>query len=132
MATELDTRATLLRANETPSPSGLGTTAWTLPPDLLTEAVRRLQASALLYALAYSLASFGPTLLIPEARARLLADPLHWLPNMMSVGGALFFAWFISRPSLSDTRKLYAGLTFEVLGSLGIAVAEYLGVTAPI
>jgi serine/threonine-protein kinase len=132
MATELDTRTTLLRADETPPPPGLGTTAWTLPPDLLAEAVRRLQASALLYALAYFLASFGPTLLIPAARARLFADPWHWLPNMLSVGGALFFAGFIARPSLSAKQKLYAGLCFEVLGALGIAVAEYANVAAPI
>jgi len=108
------------------------TTAWTLPPDLLTEAVRRLQASALLYALAYFLASFGPTLLIPEARAMLWADPLYWLPDMLSVGGGLFFAWLMSRPTLSPKQKLYAGLCFEVLGSLGIAAAEYLNITAPI
>ncbi|MEZ0332506.1 MAG: hypothetical protein ACAI18_00750, partial [Gemmatimonadales bacterium] len=132
MATDLDTRTTLLRADEGPSQSGLATTAWTLPPDLLTEAVRRLQVSALLYAIAYFLASFGPTLLIPEDRAMLLADPLHWLPDMLSVGGALFFAWLMSRPALSAKQKLYAGLCFEVLGSLGIAAAEYMDITAPI
>jgi serine/threonine-protein kinase len=132
MPTELDSRATLLRADETPVASGLGKTAWSLPPDLLMEAVRRLQASALLYALAYFLASFGPTLLVPEARAIFLADPLHWLPDMLSVGGALFFAWLIGRPRLSPKQKLYAGLCFEVLGSLGIAASEYMYVTAPI
>ena len=132
MATDLDTRTTLLRADETPSRSALGITAWTLPPDLLTEGVSRLRASALLYALAYFLASFVPTLLIPEARTKLLAHPRHWLPNMMSVAGALAFAWLISRPGLSPKQKLYAGLGFEVLGSLGIAVAEYLDVIVPI
>jgi serine/threonine-protein kinase len=94
--------------------------------------VGRLQASALLYALAYLLASFGPTLLVPEARAIFVAHPLHWLPDMLSVAGALFFAWLIGRPKLSPSQKLYCGLGFEVLGSLGIAAAEYMNVTAPI
>jgi serine/threonine-protein kinase len=51
---------------------------------------------------------------------------------MLSVSGGLFFAWLMGRPKLAPKQKLYAGLCFEVLGSLGIAAAEYMNVTAPI
>jgi hypothetical protein len=50
-ASDLDSRTTLIRADSAPSDSGRRTSSWTLPPDLLSEAVGRLRSSALLYAL---------------------------------------------------------------------------------
>jgi hypothetical protein len=55
-----DSRTALIRADSAPSGSGRRTSSWTLPPDLLAEAVGRLRSSALLYALAYFLAAFFP------------------------------------------------------------------------
>jgi serine/threonine-protein kinase len=131
MATEIDSRTTLLRADSAPSRAG-PTASWTLPPDLLAEAVERLRVSALLYALAYFLAGFLPALVAPESRARLVDDPAQWAPRVLSIGAALALAWLLSRRGLSARLKLYAGLGFEVLGSLGIAVVEYQSVISPI
>ncbi|MBA2460110.1 MAG: hypothetical protein H0V43_14295, partial [Gemmatimonadales bacterium] len=58
MTTDLDSRATLIRDDAAPSGSGRQTSSWTLPPDLLAEAVLRVRSSALLYALAFFLAAF--------------------------------------------------------------------------
>jgi hypothetical protein len=132
MASDLDSRTTLIRADSAPSDSGRRTSSWTLPPDLLAEAVGRLRASALLYALAYFLAAFLPPLVVAERRAMLAANPGHWIPRVLSVGVALTLAWLAGRREIPARLKLYAGLGFEVLGSLGIAVVEYQHITAPI
>jgi eukaryotic-like serine/threonine-protein kinase len=131
-AVEPDLRTTLIRTDDASTQTGRTSSAWSLPPDLLEEAVRRLRTSALLYSVAYFLASFGPALLFPEVRALLFNHPPHWVPGVLSISGALAVAWLVSRPRLSSRHKLYAGLGFEVLGSLGIAVAEYQGVLSPI
>lgn len=132
MLSNLDSRTTLIRAASARSDSGRRTSSWTLPPDLLTEAVGRLRSSALLYALAYFLAAFLPMLLVDERRAILVATPSQWIPRVLSIGVALTLAWLASRREIPARLKLYAALGFEVLGSLGIAVAEYQGITAPI
>jgi hypothetical protein len=132
MANELDPRTTLVRADSAPSESGRRTSSWTLPPDLLAEAVGRLRSSALLYAVAYFLAAFVPALVVPEERVRLAANPGQWIPRVFSIGVALTLAWLASRRGISARLKLYAALGFEVLGSFGIAVVEYQHITAPI
>ena len=132
MAGDLDSRTTLIRADSAPSETGRRTSSWTLPPDLLAEAVGRLRSSALLYALAYFLAAFLPVLAVDERRAALAADPGQWIPRVLSIAVALTLAWLASRPGIPARMKLYAALGFEVLGSLGIAVAEYQGITAQI
>jgi eukaryotic-like serine/threonine-protein kinase len=132
MVSDLNSRATLIRADSAPSDSGRRTSSWTLPPDLLAEAVGRLRSSALLYALAYFLAAFLPALVVHERRAMVAANPSQWIPRLLSIGVALTLAWLASRRGIPARLKLYAALGFEVLGSLGIAVVEYQHVTAPI
>jgi eukaryotic-like serine/threonine-protein kinase len=127
-----DSRTALIRADSAPSGSGRRTSSWTLPPDLLAEAVGRLRSSALLYALAYFLAAFFPVLAVDERRAMLVATPSQWIPRVLSIGVALTLAWLASRRGIPARVKLYAALGFEVLGSLGIAVAEYQRITAQI
>lgn len=127
-----DTKATLVRSGDGPTRSGRRTSAWSLPPDLLAEAVRRLRASALLYALAFFLAGILPNLLTAEHRAKFFADPRHWLPGTVSITGALIVAALASSRGLSATLKMRIGLVLEVLGSFGIAAAEYHRIVAPI
>ena len=69
MPSDDQSQASLIRAEAAPTTAGGRHRSWTHPPDLLREAVRRLRASALLYAGAYFLAGLLPALLIPEARA---------------------------------------------------------------
>jgi hypothetical protein len=129
---DFESHATLIRAASARSDSGRQTRSWTLPPDLLVEAVGRLRSSALLYALAYFLAAFLPVLVVGERRAMLAGNPGQWIPRVLSIVVALTLAWLASRPGIPARFKLYAALGFEVLGSLGIAVAEYQSISAPI
>ena len=132
MASDPHSRTALIRAEEARSAAGSGHRSWTLPPDLLAEAARRLRPSALLYATAYFLAGLLPALLIPEARAILFSAPVVWLPRALAIGGALTLAILASLPRVSDRWKIGFGLVFEVLGSVGIAAAEYQDITGPI
>src|SRR5262245_34453053 len=125
-------KATLIQAEESRPTSSTRTTSWTLPPDLLTEAVRRLRPSAVLYAVAYFLADLLPALVIPDIRAAVFSTPSHWLPPVLSIAGALVVAVLVSLPGISDRVKIWFGLGFEVLGSFGIAAAEYQEITSPI
>jgi len=125
-------KATLIQAEESQPTSGSRATRWTLPPDLVTEAVRRLRPSAMLYAVAYFLAGLLPALIIPEAHAFMFGSPNHWLPPVLSITGGLLVAALVSVRTISDRVKVWIGLGFEVLGSFGIAAAEYQNVTSPI
>jgi hypothetical protein len=132
MPNDDQSQATLIRAEGAWTTAGGRHRSWTLPPDLLREAVRRLRASALLYSLAYFLAGVVPALLIADARATFFGSPGHWLPAVLSVVGGVALAGLVSYPGLSDRVKVGVGLIFEVLGSFGIAAVEYQHVSAPI
>jgi len=125
-----DSQATLIRADSLEG--SRQHRAWTLPPDLLADAVRRLRASVLIYALGYFLAGVAPAVLIPEARRVMFSTTSLWFPPILSIAGALAVVVLISSKLLTDLTKLRIGLGFEVLGSFGIAAAEYQYVQAPI
>jgi len=132
MTSDTDSRATLIRVDgAAPAASGR-TGAGTLPSDLREQAVSRLRAAALLYALAFFLAGPLGSLLNPGRRATYLAEPKEWLPGALSIAGALTVAWLVSLDRLSPRAKVRVGLGFEVLGSLGIAAAQYHDIAAPI
>ncbi|MDH4043526.1 MAG: serine/threonine protein kinase [Gemmatimonadota bacterium] len=109
-----------------------------LPADFLTESVRRLQTVALLYAIAFFLAAVFPNILClviarftPQAvcapyftTARLVIPPT--VSILMGLGAFALIRW--GRQSSATTLNL--GLAFEVLGSFGIALAEYSGVAS--
>jgi len=126
-----DSKTTLIQTDVAASRAGQRTSAWTLPPDLEAEAVRRVRALALLYALAYFLAGLLPPLLSAEGRTMLMSGMIHWLPPVLSIVGALVVAWLLSRPGLNTAVKMIAG-AFGILGSYGIAAAEYHDIVSPI
>lgn len=132
MPTDPNSQTALIRAEEVRSSGDSRHRSWTMPPDLLAEAVRRLRPSALLYAVAYFLAGWAPNLLIAEDRALLFSTPGRWVPRALSLAGALTLAVLASLPRIPDRMKAGFGLAFEVLGSIGIAAAEYQDITAPI
>ncbi len=126
-----DSRATLIRPEES-SAASRRSRPWSMPPDLLADATKRLRAAVLIYALGFFLAGLAPALVFTHAREMLFASPAFWLPPIASITGALGIAALITWTSFTDRAKLRIGLGFEVLGSFGIAAAEYQGVTAPI
>jgi hypothetical protein len=121
MPSDPDLKATLLRPDAAPSRASRGTGSWALPPDVREEAVRRVRAVALVYALAYFLAGPALALISDAGRKLLFSRAIFWLPPTLSIAGALLVAWLVSRPGIPARMKLYAGLAFEVLGSYGIA-----------
>ena len=116
----------LNKAQATPvTESVRGQWSVTLPPELLSEASRRLGWAGLVYASAYFMAYFGPHLITK------VSNPEHgYLPIQdwtATISVALGVAVFL----LSRTARLEAktfldfGLVFGVIGSFGIAVAEF-------
>jgi serine/threonine-protein kinase len=57
---------------------------------------------------------------------------VHWLPGTLSIAAALAVAATTWHGGWTDQTRLRIGLLFEVLGSFGIAAAEYHGVTGSI
>jgi serine/threonine-protein kinase len=111
-------------ASDTGTPTGSGLSQ-SLPPELLAEASRRLGWAGLIYGCAFTVAYFGPHLYAS------LTEPAHrYSPGrdgLAIVAISLGFLMFgLSR--LSNMRAqllLDIGLVFSVVGSLGIAVAEF-------
>src|SRR5262245_44868265 len=108
-----------------PSAPGSAPSAWTLPPDLQTEALRRLRIVALLYATAFFLAGPLPSLLSERGREIYFGIPEMWVPALCSIVGGFAMAAVTGLTQVSAATRTLAGLAFEVLGSIGIAAAEY-------
>ena len=108
------------------STSGSGTR---LSAELLQQSVRRLRILALLYAFMFFMAAFVPNLVIDEFRARFFSDPSHWAPGAIAIAVALLMAGFTLATSVPASAVMNVGLAFEVAGSYGIAVAEFIDPT---
>ncbi|MGH7584693.1 MAG: serine/threonine-protein kinase [Gemmatimonadales bacterium] len=117
-------QVTLLR----PQPSDLGSRAAAtrgIPPELLSQAARRLSVSAMSYAAAYFFADPFPSLLVPSERATLFGRALHWVPPFLAIATGLAVAALARSPRLPLPTIMNIGLGFEVVGSYLIAVAEF-------
>ena len=97
-------------------------TSYTLPPDLLVEASRRLGWLGLVYACALLAASVGRrALLVPTESVGPGIHFAHLFPTVM-MGIAVYV---VSRSGvLSPKRLLDLGLVFEVAGAFGIAAGR--------
>jgi len=112
-----------------------------LPADLLDASVRRLCVVALLYSSVFFLAAIFPHLIClvttwfdPSAVCR--SDYLTSLPSVgppaLSIIAGFAVFWFMKSDRPAAATKLRVGLAFQVLGSFGIALAEYQGIISPI
>ena len=97
-----------------------------LPADLLNQAAARLRILALLYAFTFFMAAFVSPLLIPKARQLLFAHPLNWLPGAVSIAFGLLVAWVVGRARIQPRTTTAVALAFEIVGSYGIATAEFV------
>ena len=71
------------------------------------------------------MSDFLPVLLFDEARAYLFATPLRWVPSAVSIAVALLVAASTWSARVAVGSALTLGLVFEVVGSFGIAIAQY-------
>jgi serine/threonine-protein kinase len=97
-----------------------------VPASLLVQSARRLRVVALLYALVFGLSNPLPALLFSDERALFLASPRRWAPAAASIAMALVVALLTRHALLSQRHVVTLGLVFEVVGSFGIATAQYL------
>ncbi|MGH9240910.1 MAG: serine/threonine-protein kinase [Vicinamibacterales bacterium] len=116
---------TLVVANDrTTSVADRATTG--LPDDLLGRAATRLQILAWLYAFMFFMAAYVSQLLIPGAWEVLVQRPLNWVPGVLSIAAAVLVALAIRVVPLRPAVVTAVALIFEVVGSYGIAAAEFL------
>src|SRR5690606_7089116 len=99
-----------------------------LPRDLEAESARRLRVVALLYSFVFFVANPLTALLFPEDRAWFLSSPLRWAPSTVSIAMALALVALTAVRRIPAHTILAIGLVFEVVGSFGIAAAQYLDV----
>jgi serine/threonine-protein kinase len=97
-----------------------------LPPDLANRAAARLQIVAWLYAFTFFMAAFFPRLIVPDERRFLFERAANWVPGSVSIVLAVSVALAIRIGRLRAVAITALALVFEVVGSYGIAAAEFL------
>jgi serine/threonine-protein kinase len=109
-------------------PRDRGTHLTGLPPDLQAQSARRLRIVAALYAFVFFMSNPFPAIVFPEDRAEFLSSILRWGPAAVSIGAALLVMALTWSRRVTVGIVLAGGLVFEVVGSFGIAAAQYLDV----
>jgi serine/threonine protein kinase len=97
-----------------------------LPPDLVNRAATRLQILAWLYAFTFFMAAFFPRLIFADERRLLFERAVNWAPGSLSIVVAVTVALMIRLAHLRPAAITALALVFEVVGSYGIAAAEFL------
>jgi hypothetical protein len=95
------------------------------PADVLAQSARRLRVLCLLYAFVFFMSRFFTALFFPEGRADLLSGPAEWAPGAVAIAVALVVAALTRIPQIPLPWVMHIGLGFEVVGSYGIAAAEF-------
>ena len=123
--TSSTTGQTLLLPKHDARTAGATTSDTGLATDLLSQSATRLRTLALLYAFVFFMAGFFPALLFAETRAQLFGHVAIWLPGTLAIAMALAVASVACSKLISLSTAMTIGLVFEVLGSYGIAAAEF-------
>jgi len=97
-----------------------------LPPDLLAQSAKRLRTLSLLYAFVFFMSDALPPVLFEAERTLFLASPLRWAPTTVSIAVGLLVAASTWSTRIAVGTALTMGLAFEVAGSFGIAIAQYV------
>src|SRR6185295_12231942 len=97
-----------------------------LPPALVAQSARRLRFLALQYAFVFFMSDPLLAILFPEDRAVFVGSVLRWAPATVSITAALAVAALTYSRRMAVATVLDIGLVFEVVGSFGIAAAQYL------
>ena len=97
-----------------------------LPPDLQAQSARRLRIVAMLYAFVFFVSDPLTAIFFPDDRVDFVSSILRWGPSAMSIAAALAVAALTWNRRMTVGTVLLIGLLFEVVGSFGIAAAQYL------
>jgi hypothetical protein len=124
--TGLSAQPTMIAGASAPGTSERRTQLTGFPAELLSQSAARLRTGALLYAFVFFMNNPLPAILFADERARYLSSPLIWAPSTISILAAIAVAAMTSNPRIPVARILVMGLVFEVIGSFGIAAAQYL------
>ena len=128
--TDFETRPSNRPTMVAAAPPGQGRRQHTLltgfPPELLAQSARRLRTGALLYAFVFFMNDPFQAMLFPGDRAQYFSSMSQWAPSVLSIAAALAFAALTWSPRVPVTTILVLGLVFEVIGSYGIAVTQFL------
>jgi serine/threonine-protein kinase len=109
-----------------PSPTDSAPSDGSLPSDIVDQAARRLRALALVFAFVFFMATFFSAFFDPSVSE---FDDLHdWGIDALSIALALVVAWMTTRPRIGRRTIINVGLAFQVVGSYGIAMAQYWGI----
>ncbi len=98
---------------------------------MVEASIKRVGIIATVYAFTFFMASVFPAMTDPITRGQFLSDVKDWLPPAVSIVAALVVA-FAMRANLARVTKVRLGILFEILGSYGIAFAEYHDVVSGI
>lgn len=98
---------------------------------MVEASIKRVGIIAVAYAFTFFMAGFFPALIDPAARGLFFSELKHWLPSAVSIVAALLVA-FAMRAGMGRVAKIRLGILFEILGSYGIAYAEYHNVVSGI
>ena len=120
-----DTQFLVEKARATSSMEGKS--SGTLPADLLRQSADRLGGVCLIYALAFFMANFFASMVAGEL-ARKLSSFENYGPGAVSIAAALLVFGLTRSSRVPLTTLMVLGLVFEVVGSFGIAFAEFWGI----
>jgi serine/threonine-protein kinase len=97
-----------------------------LPHDVVAQSAARLRVLALLYAFVFFMAGYFPTLFSAVHRAHIFSNVITWVPGAIAIAVALAVAAIAASARIPLGTVMNIGLVFEVVGSYGIAAAEFL------
>jgi serine/threonine-protein kinase len=122
----------VLRRANTAGSQGLHAQA-TLPDDLVGRSARRLRSLALLYAFVFFMSTFFAAAYTGFAAAYTgetvgETNFLEWTVSAVSIAVALVVAGVTTRAGLTTRTLVALGLSFEIVGSFGIAMSQYWGI----
>ncbi len=115
---------TLLRPR---APQRAAEGATSLAPDLLRQAAARLRILALLFGFAFLVLDFVASLFSADWRAATYGSLMGWAPGAVSIAAAAAIVWATTSPRVRPEVIPTLGLAFEIVGSFGIAVAQWWG-----
>jgi len=109
--------------------TGRGADVTGLPQDLQAQSAQRLRIVAILYAFVFFTSGPLTAAVFTEDRTAFLSSFIKWGPSAMSITAALLVAALTFHRRIAVGTVLGVGLLFEVVGSVGIAAAQYLDAT---